>query len=208
MNYIIKVLFKYPSGRLPSILARLAIKRKCFWFSEWSKLADEINVSIRNDSINEEYWTGKKFQILEGLRNLQIMQDTERAQNSSHGIYGHLKHDIGFKYFTDGISRSKISWIFKARGGLIYLNSSNQREEARRECTLCNLRAEENIVHFLGFCPILKEIRLKHFKKNTLQFTEICSILNNEVMNGWERLFAYAKEAWFYRRMLVEEYNT
>lgn len=55
----------------------------------------------------------------------------------------------------------KITWIFKARCDLILLNNAIYGNSDRNiECSLCNLRENENINHFMGRCLILREFRL------------------------------------------------
>lgn len=209
MDYVTKVLFRYPANRLPAILSRKIIDNDCSWFSEWKKLGESLGISwSSNVSINEESWKSKVIKTIESLRERQLQEDTLKANNSSHGIYRLLDYTKGYSYFTNDYSNQEIAWIFKMRAGLMGLNASKTREGSRRICSLCSMREEETITHFLGKCPSLKEFRYRIFNKRLLEEDQVTKILNCNYEGGWKSVYNFAKSAWLYRKQLVQEYNT
>ena len=53
-----------------------------------------------------------------------------------------------------------ISWIFKVRGDLLYLNNKPYLRGNNNECTM-----RENAFHFLAVCPVLKEFRVEYLRQ-------------------------------------------
>ena len=94
--------------------------------------------------------------------------------------------------------------IFKARGELLHLNYRPHitDRDVDAECNLCNLRAIEDVHHFIGVCPILKEIRRVHWGKITLPLNEVVDILNGQ---NWSVLISYLKTSLKYRQQILDE---
>uniref|UniRef100_A0A6P7F7N7 Uncharacterized protein LOC114325777 n=1 Tax=Diabrotica virgifera virgifera TaxID=50390 RepID=A0A6P7F7N7_DIAVI len=110
--------------------------------------------------------------------------------------------DMG--YMRDEVSFNDIRWIFKIRCGVLYLNDRPGRADDRKKCALCNEREVEDILHFMGRCPILREYRMKWFRKSRLDREELLELMKGL---GWRELVGYARDAWKYRHNLVLEYN-
>ena len=70
-------------------------------------------------------------------------------------------------------------------------------------CPICNLNEVEDMVHFIGKCPIFKNIREKYLSKACIDEKEIVLILNG---HNWKMLYMYVKEAWACRKLVIEEY--
>lgn len=207
LNYINKVLFKYSIHRLPARLARMTLEKKLFWYKDWENMCTNVGIEFNGVMANEESQLCFNRQLLMGLREKCIVKNQNSAVNSSHGLYNMLNYDVGFQYFNESFTKAKISWLFKARCGLVYLNGSKNREESNRICSMCNLNEIENIEHFVGHCPILKGIRKTYLKAYRLTRIEMIQILNSMTEENLENLYQFLKAAWFYRRGLVEQFN-
>ena len=95
-----------------------------------------------------------------------------------------------------------VSTIFKARGELLNLNYMPHRLDLPIICSLCNSREREDIVHFIGKCAILSEIRNVYFNKTRLEFNEVIELLNG---SNWLKLYRYIKEASNYRNYILND---
>ncbi|KAK9501525.1 hypothetical protein O3M35_012232 [Rhynocoris fuscipes] len=93
--------------------------------------------------------------------------------------------------------------LIKLRGEVIHLNGYCFNKEIKL-CSLCNRREVENVIHFIGTCPILKEFRIECFQNDTLSFEEILELLNGK---DWPALLKFVKLSWNYRFLLVQEFN-
>lgn len=51
-----------------------------------------------------------------------------------------------------------ITWLFKTRAELIYLNKYNF-SISQKICPLCNKTEEKDVMHFIAVCTILKDLR-------------------------------------------------
>ncbi|XP_039290731.1 uncharacterized protein LOC120352748 [Nilaparvata lugens] len=109
--------------------------------------------------------------------------------------------------FTDYIHHqgdfTLVKWFLKARTELIRLNKYSF-SQAVKICSLCNMKEEEDVPHFIARCPILSEIRRRQLNNSILTTQELKSRLNGQ---DWEAVGRYCKEAWQYRYSLVQEYN-
>jgi len=93
------------------------------------------------------------------------------------------------------ISESIKSWILRVRLGMIGLNDVIWRNETSRLCSLCNLNENENIVHFIGVCPMYKNYRKHYLGKNYLNFIEVKNALNGSC--SWSN-FKFLSKSWSY----------
>lgn len=207
MDYMHTVFHSYEDHRLPKILAKKVLAKKIFWFEEWEKLSDKFNVNLREVFYEDRVMREKTRLLLSriALEHKRIAKN--KSQESSERVYRHLDFMQGTSYLVKIRDVKKIRWIFKARGDLLGLNANPWRNGERRFCTLCNLREDENIVHFLAKCPILSEIRRHYFKVSTMQ-EEVCFAILNATFCSWDILYRYLIEAWRYREMLIAEYNS
>lgn len=56
-------------------------------------------------------------------------------------------------------------------------------------CSLCNLKGNEDMVHFLGLCPILSDARVRMLSLNELKRDQYLDVLNGEWVVGWTALY-------------------
>ncbi|CAB0005098.1 unnamed protein product [Nesidiocoris tenuis] len=84
--------------------------------------------------------------------------------------------------YAASLNLSRARWMFKARGGAMYLNYVPWRGKAEQRCAMCNTGEREDVLHFLGACLILKELRWQWFGAR-LMSSEECSKLMTS--SGW-----------------------
>lgn len=202
MNYVLKCL-NLPDGRLTKILARKIIDKKIFWFTEWERWLELLNLPL--DTTNHH---SMKLQVQNLLAQIQEysfrnLRDIAR-QGVHHDLYDQLSYEAPLKYFSKERDIYSIRRIFRARGGLLHLNTRPWAGSASMLCSLCNLKEPEDLCHFMGICPILKNYRKKFFGVQLLNKDEIIDILNGK---DWNSLQNYLKSAYAYRLSLVSEYN-
>ena len=127
------------------------------------------------------------------------------AASRYHPLYKMLDIPLGKDtYITESNNIKTISWIFKCRGELLFLNYRPWISGQNYICSLCNTHENEDVYHFVARCPILSDLRLKWFN---------VAVLNKEIfldtLNGtnWVRLAKYLEQAWVYRFNLIQEFN-
>lgn len=206
LNYINKV-FLLTENRFPRILAHLFVSRSVGWYKEWVKLGCKHGVDglINRDEMKV---CTEKFDILlsrirEDMTNKWLDQ---AARGQFHKLYMRLNldHKITESYINDKNTKSNMSIIFKVRGSLLFLNYGPHRQEGRYECSLCNDHVNEDTLHFLGQCSVLKELRVRWLRKEYLEEIEVVNYLNG---SNWESLIRYTREALKYRKLLIDEFN-
>lgn len=205
-TYILRILKQYSDERLPKKLAKITIDREIYWYASLFELKEKHNsdLDISQEQINS---------VREKLLNIVEAEDIwlkrkarEKAESTvRHGLYDKLDYGIAQNYFKNEYSLQNISLIMKYRCGLIYLNASPWRTEGSRLCSLCNLSEDEDLMHFLGICPILSEFRLNIYGKRILNENEIIEILNGK--DNYKNLILYVTKAWTYRKFLIAEFN-
>jgi len=158
-----------------------------------------------NAATQREEWSKKNYMLLTSLKAEKTEELIKLARSSHTRIYKELDYSKGLTYCNQTFSRNQITWIMKARGDLLWLNGSRFNEARSRLCSLCNLNEEEDINHFLGRCPVLRELRCVCFEKATLEDNEIISVLDG--LKGWNNLALYVEKAINYRKFLVNEFN-
>jgi len=81
-----------------------------------------------------------------------------------------LNYYLGLdNYFPEAFTVEKIRTILMARGEILPLSYIPNVTASNTVCPICSMGEQENVVHFIGCCPILREIRLLHFGKAQLQ---------------------------------------
>jgi len=200
LTYIYKTLFVYEEQRLPRFLSQEIIRRNIFWAPEISKLAELNNTLWQNSDINAETWYQQSRALLSNMRLTIFNQYTNRKLESATRIYKYIEPNTSTKY--SNLSTSKISWIFKARCDLIRLNGSNYNSRGRRDCELCNLMEIEDLQHFIGRCPTLREYRVLYFAKTILNESDVIGLLNGND-NNFESLVLFLKNALKYRQQIL-----
>jgi len=166
---------------------------------------DKCEIEWANHITSKEDWFNKNQRLLAKLKNKKREEHINIARSSQSRIYKDLDFSKGITYCNDSYSQSNITWIIKARGDMLWLNGNRFNNTGLRICSLCNLCEEEGIAHFLGRCPVLKEIRLACFNQICLNEDEILNILNG--YRGWGNLATYVEKAILYRKYLVDEFN-
>ena len=207
MNYVFKTLFIYNEDRLPHKLSKLMLDKKIYWAETWCNswpLEDDLNwvFSLRT----KEVWAKKIKFHLNNMRLVSYYKMCTEALNSSHGIYRYIVGQNA-EYITDtNLKINEIAWIFKARAGLLGLNTNVQSNTSTKNCSLCNMREEETITHFLGVCPMLKDIRKNYLNIESMTVHEVVSLLNGQLVS-WNLLQDYILKCYHYRAELISEFN-
>lgn len=205
MNYIFRTIFKLNEDRLPNFFSKLILRKNIFWAKQWNEMGREFGLSWSASSMEFDLWKLNEKNLLEKLIKKQQDINVSNMQ-SSQRIYKELHTQNTASYLQPGNDVNFISWIFKTRSDNLGLNSVSYRTENQQKCSLCNLN--ENVEHFIARCPILKEFRLKHFSKQTLSHSELVSILSSQSETvSLNDLYEYLKEAFFYRKVLISEFN-
>lgn len=188
--------------RLPKIVASYLIETKAQYFEEWENLANDYNVNINIGNVATwKFWQERILCRIVSVEREDFMYAAQ--QSGARRSYPALIYNLGEKnYFNDKYSLDFISIIFKARGELLKLNYIPHVPTESSICPLCNTQREENILHFLGECPILKEWRLLFFGKVYLEEVEIKELLNGK---DWNCLYQYIQEAQQYRTQILTE---
>ena len=75
------------------------------------------------------------------------------------------------------------------------------RSDLPRYYNFCK-NSVENIIHFLGSCLKLRNIRYKYFNKYELGENEILELMNGQ---QWNLLYKFYKEAYLYRSKVISE---
>ncbi|XP_039298114.1 uncharacterized protein LOC120354734 [Nilaparvata lugens] len=96
-----------------------------------------------------------------------------------------------------------VKWFLKARTELILLNKYSFDCDVKT-CSLCNLKEDEGVPHFIARCPVLAEIRTRHLRKSILSEEELRAHLNGQ---HWQAVSRYCREACQYTFFLVQQFN-
>jgi len=190
------------NDRLPKKIALYLLEEKAQCFKKWQSLSVEHSLPI--PFANMSCWEDWQQSIIMKIENATWYQLLSKAQQSNvRRSYPQLNHNLGnLNYFKNSFSIEQISFIFRARGELLNLNYKPHIVTPSDRCPICNLNSEENILHFLGECPILREYRLLYLGKGILNQYEISEYLNGK---NWFNLFNYIKSALNYRMQILEE---
>lgn len=202
MNFVLRCL-NLPDNRLSKILARKVIDRKIFWYVEWERWLEICNLPL--DASNHRIMKLQIHNLLIHIQEYSLNNLKEVArQGVHHDLYNQLSYETPREYFSNERDMYSIRMIFRARGGLLHLNTGPWSGSESMLCSLCNLSEPEDLSHFIGVCPILKMYRMKFFGKLVLSKDEIIEFLNGK---DWDSLQNYLKKAYAYRNFLVTEYN-
>jgi len=201
-NYIIKVL-NMSSDRLPKILALETISKNIFWYKEWKQIFLQLGIS-EPASMDTRVLRITLDHALIALKSEQLNQFKSAASLSTfHDIYPDLDHENP-TYFNDNNTTTAISFMFKARTGLLDINARAFKKGTFGICSLCNLDAVENTHHFIGVCPIFNNIRKECFGLTILSIEELHCILNNDCLDKLVNYLCYALK---YRYLLETEFS-
>lgn len=203
VDYILKV-FNMSSERLPRKVALEALRCNTGWYTKWNDLAHACGISLDLDEANMESWKPKLYQLIAAV-DLNFRQQWEReASESLHrSIYSQLNYNLGDRnYFHDDNSCEEISLMIKLRAELLPLNYQPHREDLPVLCNICNMAEREDIFHFVGRCPTLRETRRHFFGVDRISDEQILNMLNELNVT---LLFAYCKTALAYRQRIITE---
>lgn len=203
LRYVLKTLFEYESHRLPNKLSLKVLEKNIFWAKSLKELEECHGIENANTALEHAAWSSRFAELLSKISTNNKHKMWLRAFQSSSRIYKSLDHNIGQHYFNITSARNKIMWIFKSRCGLIALHNNNGNLNI---CTLCNLNECENMQHFIGRCPILREYRLRFFGKVCMNECEIIDALNGVNDENWENLVNYVTSALSYRKLILNEF--
>lgn len=203
IDYIIKVLHM-SNERLPRKAALEVIHRRSSWYAEWMELAQWCGIQLNLDIENLNDWKGSLYKLIEATDIKYREKYIQEATTSVHrALYSRLCHNLGQRnYFRDENSVEQISMMVRLRGELLRLNYVPHREDLPVLCHLCNQKEREDVLHFLGRCPVLMESRRFFFGCNALTEEEMLSHLNEMEVS---KLFNYCKVALAYREMIINE---
>lgn len=157
-----------------------------------------MGLTLNLDILTPEQWNGQLTELLNKLheKNIKLYSD-EAKKSTARVMYPLLNYALGTpSYFQISNSIDYISTIFKIRGELMPLNYIPHRENPRNTCGLCTLEQCETVIHFIGICPALQELRLQYFGELLLTTDEACNILDGR---DWQNLYKFCKEALKYR---------
>lgn len=200
VDYILKVL-DMSEHRLPKKAALQAIHSGTGWFNEWMELAHGCGVELTFNGSRS--WKSELYQLISKVDEQERFRFLEEASGSLHRtIYSRLNHNLQLNYFRDEYSVDEISMVLKLRGELLKLNFMPHRNDLPLYCSLCNLQEREDIFHFLGKCPILRETR-RHFLNSDFLTEEQALSLFDEI--NVFKLFQYCKRALAYRERIMNE---
>lgn len=202
-EFIVKLLTG-SEEKLSKRIAFYLVQHKLGWFKKWFELANEIGFNLTLNLNAPHSWLNGLYDLLNKLHvcNLNLYHN-QACASTARVCYPSLNHFLSDQsYFHRNFSAHKISTICKIRGELLQLNYMAHRPDLQNYCSLCNLNEYETVIHFLGKCPILKEIRKVYFEKTAIDVIEITEILNGK---NWNRLYNYCVEATKYRSRIINE---
>jgi len=117
------------------------------------------------------YWSQWAESILVHMAEANrtyFKKGSRRSTTEARLTHRSLEYDLGVEnYFTDAFTVEKIYPISMARGKILPLSYFPNVTASDTVCPICNMREQENVVHFIGRCPILRDISLLHFAKAT-----------------------------------------
>lgn len=206
MSFILKLLFEYGEERLPKKLANIIIQKGIDWWMDWKELGARAGFEWNTENRVEKVWRENAIKCLQKINSDGWENAWSNAERSSHGLYRFLNYETGCRYLKNIKDSNQVKWIFKARTGMVGLNACPWKTGNERLCSLCNMKEDEDITHFLGRCPILREVRIHCFGKITLSDQDCINLLDN--VDGDENLalYRYLSKAWSYRSNIVAEY--
>lgn len=204
MNYIFKTLFVYGEERLPNFLSKRILEKKIFWFRGWCDREGELMVRWSDVPLEKTRWANCIKSSIENLKT-NLRNKKLNQQNETQRIYKKLNPANG-SYLMEHLNSFDVMWIIKARCDILGLNVNKFDQNADKRCSLCNTNEVEDVLHFIGRCPVLKEFRLVWLRKYALEEIEVIRLLNGEGLT-WSNLSNYIKKSWEYRKLLINEFN-
>lgn len=203
MRYIRKTIYEYTDRRLPHTLTAMVLQKNISWANRLNNLGREFGIQwVFN--MTEAQWDQNQMLLVEGLR-MKTEQTRLDRWIQTESFYKNLDPASAFHYFDGGNTCRNIMWMFKTRCDLLKLNGSRFSQRNSKLCTLCNRKEFENLLHFMGKCPVLNGFRHKFFGKIAISQEELVRILNGEVT--CQNVVNYVIDALAYRKILITEFN-
>lgn len=207
LQYISKTLFEYENHRLPHRLSSKIISKNIYWYKNYVDRLNSFDLNSNNIHQSKNIWNNSCKSLIDTMKSKSSQNYRETALKSQQRIYKFLDHSKGLTYCNEKYNQHQISLIMKTRGDLLMLNSNKYTTNQSTLCSLCNLNEDETILHFIGRCPILANIRRKFLVYSRLTDYEIYDLLNGGREENWSSLYLFVKNALTYRKFLVDEYN-
>jgi len=170
-DYVQKII-AMPDHRLPKIICLKQLARRKGCFETWLSLAEKFGVPLNLE--NSGSWQSWQQELLRAIDlNHREKMITKARESEVRRVYVRLNYNLNEQnYFNDLYTANEIRNLFKVRGELLRLNYRPHFDNSESFCPICNLRVEENIFHFVGECPILREFRMAYFGLPFLQRDE------------------------------------
>lgn len=203
LRYIYRTLFEYEEARLPHKISVLILIKNISWANRLNTLGSEFNIQwLPNMAVDE--WSESQTLMIESMK-VKKYENMIESWSRTESFYKNVDPLASWLYFNGGNTSQNVMWMFKTRCDLIGLNGSHFSRRNARNCTLCNMKEAENLLHFIGRCPVLNFFRVKYFDKMTISEDELITILNGKII--WQCVVNYVKDALAYRKLLVNEFN-
>ncbi|KAF6202405.1 hypothetical protein GE061_004804 [Apolygus lucorum] len=198
-----------PHGRYPGVVAREVVRSEISWFRALTGLARRHGCEFHGDLERLNEWPEQLDELVEVVCRSWSDDMKIRAQATRNPLYPLRNLEIRpANLLLDEESPLWIRrWILRLRGALLALNDGiySRSDAPGRLCSLCNLNENEDVVHFFGTCPVLREFRLRYLGSIVLDREQMVYLLDNR--QEWLAVGQFAFHAWRYREFLVKEFN-
>ncbi|XP_037930894.1 uncharacterized protein LOC119665730 [Teleopsis dalmanni] len=163
-TYILITMYIYGTERLPNQLTKKLLNLNLSWVQVLNELGNICGINWNQQTASRNLWKANNELLLTFLKADLREKYISKSQQTNR-IYKDLTPSLGKEYIADITHIKNITWILKARSSMIELNGNRFDIYTSRSalCSMCNLDETEDIVHFLGRCPILQEFRLACF---------------------------------------------
>ncbi|XP_055922745.1 uncharacterized protein LOC129953526, partial [Eupeodes corollae] len=200
----LQYIFNLSESRLVKKVAISAIHERNSWYREWSKLAEECNLSFDLNLENIGSCKTLFYNVISKVDEKCRAEYIAEASSSIYRtVYSRLNHNLAEKnYFHDSYKVNVIATMVRLRSELINLNFMPHRPDLPLECSICNMKEREDVIHFLGRCPTLKETRRSVLGSDVLSEEQVLDELNQMNVN---RLYEYCVIALRYRARIIKE---
>lgn len=194
-SYIEKVLKFMPDYRYPKKLKLYLIENNIGW-GKWIKAQlIKYNLCAQNVQLTPEI-------ILSNLKKLYTCLTNEWKSDYEHKIIMSQEHSL-YKHLINNFEQPKSYlsqcnlWetrlIFAARTQMLKLNAMPYSNSTTLKCQLCNLNANEDIIHILGQCTFYTQIRKECLNSNSFSFEECIQILQGQ-LQPWKNLAKFIQQ--------------
>src|SRR5882724_2741342 len=205
-NYLLHIL-ELPDDRYPKKMFNFDRLNNLKWFVNFQTLAIKYdmwqNFLPLNYSNFKRYITILYDKIFDNSR-MDLLNQALLAQY--HIWYKEIKMSFGVEsYLQLGLTLVEVRYIIKARADMLPLNCKLWFPDSCYICTLCNLKENESLFHFIAICPILREFRKRYFNLGILNEAQFIDVLLGKF--GWSNLAYFIKSCLNYRTELVNEFN-